>query len=261
MDEQVLAGGVANAGRVVRVGAHVLRPSNPSTGSIHDFLRSVHAAGFDGAPVPVGVDADGRERLVFIEGEVALPPYPDWARSDEALASIAALLARFHRAAVYEGGRAWWNPDIADPSGGPVVCHNDVCLENVVFRDGVAVGLLDFDYCAPGRPVYDLAQFVRMCVPIDDDESAAQLGWGSQDRPGRVRLACDSYGLDRAGRTELLVLLDDAVAHGGEFVKRHVDAGEPGFIMMWEWMGGQERWDRRKRWWADQRPAFADALA
>ena len=30
--------------------------------------------------------------------------------------------------------------------GGPIVCHNDVCLENVVFRDGEAVGLLDFDF-------------------------------------------------------------------------------------------------------------------
>jgi len=30
---------------------------------------------------------------------------------------------------------------------------------------------------------------------------------------------------------------------------------------MWEWMGGQERWDRRKRWWAQERPAFAAALA
>ena len=48
---------------------------------------------------------------------------------------------------------------MADPEGGPVVCHNDVCLENVVFRNGEAVALLDFDFAAPGRPVYDLACF------------------------------------------------------------------------------------------------------
>ena len=62
------------------------------------------------------------------------------------------------------------------PEADPFVCHNDICLENVVFRDGRAVGLLDFDFSALGRPVYDLAQFARMCVPIDDDESAALLG-------------------------------------------------------------------------------------
>jgi hypothetical protein len=31
--------------------------------------------------------------------------------------------------------------------------------------------------------------------------------------------------------------------------------------MMWEWMGGQERWDRRRRWWAEDRPTFVGALA
>ena len=72
---------------------------------------------------------------------------------------------------------------MADPEGGPVVCHNDVCLENVVFRDGEAVALLDFDFAAPGRPVYDLACFARMCVPIDDDENRARFGWHGDDLP------------------------------------------------------------------------------
>ncbi len=260
-DETVLHGGVANRGRVVRSGAHVLRPSNPNSESIHAFLRSVRAAGFDGVPLPVGLERDGRERLEFIEGDVALPPYPDWARTDDALASVAVLMERFHRAAHYDGARDTWSDEISDPRGGPIVCHNDVCLENVVFRHGVAVGLLDFDFCAPGRPVYDLAQFVRMCVPIDDDESSALLGWEPRDRPGRARLACDAYGLDAPGRAELLAIIDDAVAHSGEFVKRHVDAGDPGFVLMWEWMGGQERWERRKRWWAAARGAFLGALA
>ena len=75
-----------------------------------------------------------------------------------------------------------------------------MCLENVVFRDGVAVGLLDFDFAAPGRPIYDLAQMARMCVPIDDDVNAARLGWEPADRPARLRLVADAYGLDAAGR-------------------------------------------------------------
>ena len=29
------------------------------------------------------------------------------------------------------------------------MCHNDVCPENVVFRDGIAVALLDFEFAAP----------------------------------------------------------------------------------------------------------------
>ncbi|HEY8060973.1 MAG TPA: hypothetical protein VID94_19555, partial [Acidimicrobiales bacterium] len=84
MDEEVLAGGVANAGAVLRSGQHVLRPANPHSTSIHRFLVHLRAAGFDGASEPVGIDADGRERMVFIEGAVPVPPFPLWAQTDTA---------------------------------------------------------------------------------------------------------------------------------------------------------------------------------
>src|SRR5690606_25920688 len=129
------------------------------------------------------------------------------------------------------------------------------------FRDGVAVGLLDFDYAAPGRPVYDLGQFARMCVPVDDDVNAERLGWLAADRPARLRLVADTAGLDAAGRAELLTTLDDPIALGGEFVRRRVELGDPGFVAMWNEMGGMERFDRRRHWWADHRDRFADALS
>ncbi len=95
---------------------------------------------------------------MFIPGEVAVPPYPDWFQTDDVLASIADLLRRFHAAGrSFDPAGGTWSDEMADPVGGPIVVHNDVCPENVVFRDGVAVGLLDFDFAAPGRPVYDLA--------------------------------------------------------------------------------------------------------
>lgn len=261
MEEEQLAGGVANAGAVVRVGPHVLRPSNPHTEGIHAFLRGLRTAGFTGASEPVGVDPDGRERLVFIEGEVPITPFPAWAQTDEALASIAELLRQLHDASrrVSTPGAAW-SREMADPEGGPLVCHNDVCLENVVFRGGRAVGLLDFDFAAPGRPTYDLAQMVRMCGPIDDDVSAAALGWAPADRAARLRLAADAYGLDAAGRAELLDVLAGTIARGGEFVRRRVEAGDTPFIEMWDAMGGMERFDRRRRWWADERPRFAEVM-
>lgn len=260
-DEVVLQGGVANAGRVVRVGDHVLRPSGPHTASVHRLLTALADSGFPGASVPVCVDPDGRERLVFIEGDVAVPPYPAWVCSDRALASVARLLRRFHVAsASFDPSGLAWSDETADPRGGTIVCHNDVCLENVVFRDGEAVGLLDFDFSAPGRPVYDLAQFARMCVPIDDGVNAGRLGWGDADRPARLRLVADEYGLDRAGRAELLSVLDDSMARAGEFVRRRVEAGDPNFMAMWHEMGGQERFDRRRRWWSQERSVFAAAL-
>ena len=260
--EEVLHGGVANAGGVVRAGDHVLRPSNSHSMSIHRMLRSLAEAGFAGASVPVAIDPDGRERLVFIPGEVAIPPYPEWVQSDEALGSIARLIRQMHDVSttVPIEFDATWSSEMSDPLGGDVFCHNDVCLENVVFRDGLAVALLDFDFAAPGRREFDLASFARMCVPIDDDEPASRLGWARADRPVRLRLVCDEYGLDASGRALLLTCLDESIARGGEFVRRRVEAGEVAFIEMWESMGGQERFDQRRRWWAQSRADHEAAL-
>jgi hypothetical protein len=256
-----LKGGVANAGAVVRTGDHVLRPSNPNTPTIHRFLAAIAEEGFTGASRPVGVDADGRERLDFIDGHVPLPPYPAWAQTHQALGSIARLIRRMHQAAgAFEPSDAdSWSHEMADPVGGSTVCHNDVCLENVVFRDGEAVGLLDFDFAAPGRPVYDVACFARMCVPVDD-ETRVRFGWLPADLPARLRLVADEYGLDAEGRQELLTALDGSIASGGEFVRRRVEAGDANFIAMWESTNGMARFDRRREWWADARAEFAAAL-
>jgi hypothetical protein len=260
-DEEVLHGGVANAGAVVRIGDHVLRPSNPHSESIHRYLGALRRAGFTGASQPVGIDPDGRERLWFVSGDVATPPYPSWVQGDSALGSIARLLRRLHDASVgLDLGTTTWSDEMADPVGGDVMCHNDVCLENVVFRDGEAVALLDFDFAAPGRREFDLAAFARMCVPIDDDINASRLGWATIDRPARLRLVCDEYGLDHVGRNTLIDCLSTSIAQGGEFVRRRVEAGEAPFIEMWESMGGQERFDRRRRWWHVHRDQFGDAL-
>ena len=45
----------------------------------------MRASGFAGVPEPLGVDADGREWLRFIPGDVPIPPFPAWATTDDAL--------------------------------------------------------------------------------------------------------------------------------------------------------------------------------
>ena len=260
-DVEVLQGGVANAGAVVRIGTDVLRPSNEHSASILEFLSQLESSGFRGAPVPVGLEADGRERLRFIPGEVAIPPFPDWVQTDEALTSTVELIRELHDASVGVATDAMtWSAEMADPEGGEVICHNDVCLENVVFRDGRAVALIDFDFAAPGRRAFDVASFARMCVPIDDDVNSAKLGWHPVDRPRRLRLACDAYRLNVEQRLEVLRFLDRSIARGGEFVRRRVEAGEPGFVKMWSEMGGMERFDRRRGWWATARASFDAAI-
>jgi hypothetical protein len=259
--EQKLDGGIANAGLVVRVGPHVLRPSSPHSGSIHAFLRAVRHAGFEGASSPIGIDADGRERLVYIDGDVPVAPYPDWSQSDTALASVARLLRGLHDAArTFDAAGLTWDDALADPAGGTLVCHNDVEPSNVVFRHGIAVALLDFEFAAPGRPVYDLAQLARLCVPVDDDVDQARLGWRPADGPARLRLVADAYGLDRDGRTELLGAMNDAIDRIEAAARRSVDAGDPNAVALWNRTGGPERYARRRRWWTHHHDQFTAAL-
>ena len=66
---------------------------------------------------------------------------------------------------------AVWDDDVGDgyfPAGidGPIVCHNDLCVENVVVREGRATRVIDFDYARPVDPLFDIAVAVRHWAPV-----------------------------------------------------------------------------------------------
>ena len=104
------------------------------------------------------------------------------------------------------------DPERGDPEPDDVICHNDVCPENVVYRDGEAVALLDFEFAAPGRRLYDVASFARMCVPVEPDEYAARTGRGGLDPFARLRVAANGYGLGPSARLALLDVLGAQLA-------------------------------------------------
>lgn len=262
MDDEALAGGMANAGAVVRRGALVERPAPAHARVLHDRLRALRAHGFDGAPEPLGLTADGREQLEFVAGDVALPPFPDWALSDAALSSVGVLLRRLHTvsARIPLDTTAPWPRELADPDGGTVLCHNDVCPENVVFRGGRAVALIDFDQAAPGRPVWDLAMTARFWVPMLDPETARTDYGAGTDVPARLRLLADAYGLGPSERACLPRLIEQATDAGRAFVARRVAGGDPTYLRALAERGGWERWDRLQTWLAQRRETFTAAL-
>jgi hypothetical protein len=274
-DEEVLQGGVANAGAVRRVGTVVIRPANEHSVIIHALLRHVRRAGFEGVPEPLGFDPGGEERLTFIPGDVPFPPFPTWSQTDDVLGSTVALLRRFHDATIgfVAPADATWSSEMADPepvSGGgvdgggvgdsrAVICHNDVCPENVVYREGVAVAFLDFDFAAPGSRFHDLARLALMTVPLDTPEDAARTGRGGLDPFTRLRVMADAYGLD-PGRTALVDAVERNIASGAAFLQRRIDAGQKAFLAMVEMMGGMERYDRRQAWFAAHRERFLESV-
>jgi aminoglycoside phosphotransferase (APT) family kinase protein len=128
-----------------------------------------------------------------------------------------------------------------------------------VFRDGRAVALLDFDFAAPGRRLFDLGRLAALWVPLDTEEDAVRTGRGGLDPFARLRVVADGYGL-APGRSELVEVIASQLSVGGGFVRRRVAAGEQAFVEMWEMMGGEQRYERRRAWFEGHRGRFLDAL-
>ncbi|MFJ2237901.1 phosphotransferase [Streptomyces sp. NPDC087859] len=257
-----LVGGMVNAGAVFRRGAVVERPAPRTARALHAHLLALGEHGFDAVPRPIRLAADGREQLTFIPGDVALPPFPRWAMSETALRSVGSLLRRLHEASaaipVDEGVK--WPRSLSDPAGGTMLCHNDVCTENVVFRDGRAAALIDFDLAAPGRAVWDVAMTARYWVPMLDPTSAAVLYPAGLDTPTRLRILADGYGLSRQERTELPGVIEQATASCRAFAVGRVAVGDPLYTQALAEHGGWQRWDRIQEWLVAHRETFRAAL-
>ena len=195
MDEHALVGGM-DAGRgVVRVGDTVRRPGMREP--VRALLRHLEAVGFDGAPRHLGTDGEGRHVVSWVPGDVPVPPYPDWALTDAALASLGRLVRDYHEAvATFDAtGLTGWSTEWADPTGGAVVCHNDLFPENVVFRNGRVVALIDFDMAGPGRPLWDVAIAAEEWAPLHAPGARINHPAGL-DAVRRLGVLAAAYGLE-----------------------------------------------------------------
>ena len=256
--EEVLHGGTANRGQVVRVGDTVRRPQRSTSPATHALLRHLADVGFPGAPRFHGVDEESREVLSYLPGSPVLPPYPRWALTDEALVSVALLLRAYHRAvASFDPSPHRWPPSPPAAYVDGLVSHNDLALDNVVFRDGRAVALIDFDLASPGSRLWDVACAARLWAPVRPDSAI------DDDRRGRtiarLRLFVDSYGVSARDRARVV----DAVRqnHGWfrELIRTHAEEGHAVFAEHWN-TGARERARQYTRWFADHEHALRRAL-
>lgn len=231
-----LSDGEPSVAGSVLIDGRVHRRSGPWTPAVHALLTHLEAKGFDGAPRVVGFDEAGREVLTWVEGEAPVMPWPAWMQTDDALAGLGRLLRRYHDAAADFGPppAAQWRAWVGSP-GGPLIRHGDLWPSNVVFRDGVPVGLIDWEFAQPGTALDDLASAAKQWVPLLSDQRAAENGWALPvDRARRLRLLCDSYGLANEERAKLLATALANSEHGYRSHKTWGEAGVPGFAEMWQ---------------------------
>ncbi len=242
-----MPGGIGNAGQVVRVGDTVRRPWSPHTEGVHAFWRHLRGNGFTAVPEALGRDESGREVLSWIDGEVAVPPYPKWAATDEFLTSVSHLLRAMHDASIgFDPTPYAWNDELRDPVGGPIMCHNDLCLENLVARDGRVVAFLDFDFLGPGRVVTDVVSTVRFVVPLRSE--ARRDPWQDEsDVFRRLRLFVDSYGLSNDDREAFVGVVEQRREAGERFVLERARRGERLFEY-WLSPGGAAKLKAERDW-------------
>jgi Phosphotransferase enzyme family len=209
-EEVPLEGGDVTEG-VVRVGDTVRRPQGVKAPVIHRLLRHLEAVGFDGAPRFLGVDGHGRETLTYVHGEVAGRPRPPWIADESRLLSVARLVRRYDDAAATFGvpdEDVLAIPQLPHlpplPERGPaILAHMDITPENVVFRDGEAFALIDFDLLQAAPRVDEVINALLWWAdfqdPVDRDPAMRDV-----DTVRRCALFVDEYGLDAAARAVLV---------------------------------------------------------
>ncbi len=222
-----LAGGGVN--EVVRVGETVRRLTGAWSPLVHELLGRLRAGGFTAAPSVHEVTADGFEVLDFIPGDVGNYPLSPAVTSLSALRGAAALLRDYHdHTAAYaaQAPRQGWMVPARDPV--EVICHGDFAPYNCVLRGTEVVGIIDFDAAHPGPRVWDIAYAVYRWAPMTGP--ANPDGFGTpEEQAARVRTFCDAYGLDAAGRAELVGTVITRLHALVAFMRAEAAAGNAAF--------------------------------
>jgi hypothetical protein len=261
-----LLGGDVTEG-LVRVGDTVRRPAGESSVRVRRVLGHLEAASFAGAPRFLGVDGSGRDVLSYVEGEVAGRPWPEWV-GDEACAVSVARLVRSYDDAVADLGTPDWAraarppdpsgcpPSIAGP--GSILAHMDITPENVVFRDGRAAALIDFDLVRPATRVEELVNLLLWWSAwMPPEDRGAPLV--DVDAAARAATLLDAYGLDTGDRKRIVEVARNGAERSWHLMRRNAAERGGGWQRMWD-EGVGNRILRRQTWLAENARTLHDAI-
>ncbi len=262
-DVELMPAGDVTEG-VVRVGRTIRRPHQPQSLAVAGYLDWLEDAGFEGSPRYLGRDGQGRDVLTFEPGRCAGPVPGDWVRSGELLASVARLVRRLHDASAGYDPRAHPFPPRYTPRSAvrreppALVCHLDITPQNVVVRDGLAAGLIDFDLAGPSTALMDSYNTAMHWVPLRDPADGWP-GWADLDSFGRLRIFADAYGWSPEERRRVPGLGIDAAALSYERMRHNAATLGGGWARMWDdGVGGLIL--RRRRWLEANAERLVDAL-
>lgn len=260
-DEDVpLTGGGRTA--VWRKGDVVIRETGPWAPSVHKLLHHLETSGFEASPrvLGAGFDARGRETLSFLEGEFVHPH----AWSDEGLVGLGKLLRQLHNAtSTFEpsGSDVWQTWFGRDLGKGPKIAgHCDLGPWNIVSRNGLPVGIIDWEVAGPADPLVEIAQACWLNVQLHGDDVAKRQSLPpAETRARQLRLMTNAYGLEHKDRERLVQTMIDYAIHDAAEQARgpSVSPGSKDATQLW----GLAWRTQAAAWMVSQRELLNDALA
>ena len=260
-----LGGGDVTEG-VVRVGDTVRRPVGPHSPLVHALLTHLESVGFERAPRFLGIDGSGREVLSYIDGEVAGRPRPSWIADETRLASVGRLVRAYDDAAASFTVPLDVPVDIApaEPAGIPpapayppeLIGHVDITPENVVFRNGRAYALIDFDLAKPATRADEMFNAMLWWAPLSDPRDVDPL-LRDVDVPRRARILADGYGLSGAGRERIMEVALRRTRRSWYLMKQRAETHGGGWQRMWDEGVGDVI--KRREAWLDRHAATLTA--
>lgn len=184
-------------------GAHLVdgtirRVPGPWSPAVNALLGHLAAAGFAGAPSPLGSDAQGRDVVSYLEGSTVgtARPWPRWTHSTPALLDVADWLRRYHSAVVDfvpPAESRWREGQVWQP--GLIVGHNDAAPYNAVWNTRGLVGFVDWDMAGPTTSADDLAWVAFSWVPLHARQLVLDEGFTAfGERRTRLETFLRAYG-------------------------------------------------------------------
>lgn len=167
--------GGRTADSVVRIGDTVHRTRGQNYEFSHAILNHLQIHNFKYSPRSLGIDAQGREILSFIEGEVPIGRELSLAQMIQCVKAM----REFH--------------DIASLSPlrleNETICHLDFVPWNVIFKNEDFASIIDFDDSRPGNRTDDLAYLIWTFLDLGVCELNDSL------QISKIRELCAEYGL------------------------------------------------------------------
>ncbi len=250
---------------IVRIGDTVRRPLRPFSLTVQAYLAHLRDAGFTGAPLPLGVDEQGREVLSFVPGDVPVNPLPPETAGDEVLVALARLIRALHEASagwVPPPGAVWGGTPANTggvTAGAELVSHRDYYPGNVVFRDGLPAALIDFDFAKPTTRLYDIANALWYWAPLrNGDPRDRAPAFADADMVHRVAVFADAYGMTAEQRAEFGPFAVDLARRYHEDSRDSAEL-DPVYRKLWE-DGAKDVLPRAETWLRENAPAITARL-